>query len=150
MRIGNFSTAAPKWLTFDERPLPLEAPDYFETEQPVAEMMTVTELRRYVNELSASGLNVVHLSVELQHKLAFPFVTLVMTLLAIPFGVGTGRRGALYAVGLGIILALTYWILTSLFVALGKSGVLAPMLAAWSPNIIVLGSAAYLFLTVKT
>ena len=36
----------------------LEAPDYFETEQPIAEMMTVGQLRRYVQELSASGLNV--------------------------------------------------------------------------------------------
>ena len=59
--------------------------------------------------------------------MAFPFVTLVMTLLAIPFGVSTGRRGALYAVGLGIILALSYWIVTSLFVALGKSGLLDPV-----------------------
>ena len=47
-----------------------------------------------------------------------------MTLLAIPFGVSTGRRGALYAIGLGIVLALGYWIVTSLFVALGKSGLL--------------------------
>ena len=73
-----------------------------------------------------------------------------MTLLAIPFGVGTGRRGALYAVGLGIILALSYWIVMSLFVALGKSGLLTPVLAAWTPNIIVLGAASYLFLTVRT
>jgi LPS export ABC transporter permease LptG/LPS export ABC transporter permease LptF len=150
VRIGNFSTATPSWKTFPEHPLPLETPDYFETEQPVAEMMTVAQLRRYVNELSASGLNVTHLAVELQHKFAFPFVTLVMTLLAIPFGVSTGRRGALYAVGLGIILALSYWIVTSLFVALGKSGILGPLLAAWSPNIIVLGAATYAFLTVKT
>jgi LPS export ABC transporter permease LptG/LPS export ABC transporter permease LptF len=150
VRIGNYARTDVKWANFDQRPIVLESPDYFETEQPVAEMMTVTQLRRYVNELSSSGLNVVHLAVELQHKMAFPFVTLVMTLLAIPFGVSTGRRGALYAVGLGIILALSYWIVTSLFVALGKSGILGPMLAAWSPNIIVLGSAAYLFLTVRT
>ena len=139
VRIGDFSAATPRWQTFAERPLLLEPPDYFETEQPVAEMMSIGQLRRYVNELSASGLNVAHLAVELQHKMAFPFVTLVMTLLAIPFGVSTGRRGALYAVGLGIILALSYWIVTSLFVALGKSGLLTPWLAAWSPNIIVLG-----------
>jgi lipopolysaccharide export LptBFGC system permease protein LptF len=113
-------------------------------------MMTVGQLRRYVNELSASGVNVANLAVELQHKMAFPFVTLVMTLLAIPFGVSTGRRGALYAIGLGIVLALSYWIVTSLFVALGKSGLLTPVLAAWTPNIIVLGSAAYVFLTVRT
>jgi LPS export ABC transporter permease LptG len=150
VRIGDFSTGKPRWTAAAERPLPLEPPNYFETEQPVAEMMTVGELRRYVNELSASGLNVAHLAVELQHKMAFPFVTLVMTLLAIPFGVSTGRRGALYAVGLGIILALSYWIVTSLFVALGKSGLLTPWLAAWSPNIIVLGASGFLFLTVKT
>ena len=150
VRIGDFSTPTPTFTDLAERPLALENPDYFETEQPVAEMMTVGQLRRHVNELSASGLNVSHLAVELQHKLAFPFVTLVMTLLAIPFGVSTGRRGALYAVGLGIILALSYWIVTSLFVALGKSGLLVPMLAAWSPNIIVLGAAGYVFLTVRT
>jgi lipopolysaccharide export LptBFGC system permease protein LptF len=39
---------------------------------------------------------------------------------------------------------------TSLFVALGKSGLLAPVLAAWTPNIIVLGAAIYVFLTVRT
>jgi LPS export ABC transporter permease LptG/LPS export ABC transporter permease LptF len=150
VRIADFSTGKPRWTAAAERPLPLEPPNYFETEQPVAEMMTVGELRRYVNELSASGLNVAHLAVELHHKMAFPFVTLVMTLLAIPFGVSTGRRGALYAVGLGIILALSYWIVTSLFVALGKSGLLTPWLAAWSPNIIVLGASGFLFLTVKT
>ena len=150
VRTADFTTGKPRWMTYAERPLVLEPPNYFETEHPVAEMMTVTELRRYVNELSASGLNVAHLAVELQHKMAFPFVTLVMTLLAVPFGVGTGRRGALYAIGLGIILALSFWIVTSLFVALGKSGVLTPWLAAWSPNIIVCGAASFLFLTVKT
>ena len=150
MRTADFSAGKPRWMTFAERPLNLEPPNYFETEHPVAEMMTVVQLRRHVNELSASGLNVAHLAVELQHKLAFPFVTLVMTLLAIPFGVSTGRRGALYAMGLGIILALSYWIVSSLFVALGKSGLLTPWLAAWSPNIIVLGASSFLFLTVKT
>ena len=150
VRVGDYSSDPPKWTDHAERALPIEGPEYFESEQPVAEMMTVVQLRRYVNELAASGVNVAHLAVELQHKLAFPFVTLVMTLLAIPFGVSTGRRGALYAVGLGIVLALSYWIVTGLFVALGKSGLLTPILAAWTPNVIVLGAAGYVFLTVKT
>ena len=32
---------------------PLETPDYFETEQPIAEMMTVPQLKRYIDELVA-------------------------------------------------------------------------------------------------
>ena len=112
--------------------------------------MTAAELRRYVNELSASGINVLSQSVELQRKFAFPLVTFVMTLLAIPFGVSAGRRGALYGIGLGIAIALSYWLLSSVFIAIGKAGVLTPLMAAWTPNIIVLACAAYLVLTART
>jgi LPS export ABC transporter permease LptG/LPS export ABC transporter permease LptF len=147
----DFSVEPPKWKPFEARRLSeLEPPDYFASEQPDPSMMTVGQLRRTVEELAASGLNVIPMSVELHHKMAFPFVTLVMTLLAVPFGVSTGKRGALYAIGLGIVMALSYWIVTSLFVALGKGGLLTPWLAGWAPNIIVLGSALYLFLTVRT
>lgn len=147
----DFTTKRPAWTPFRDKRLPdLEPPDYFETEQPIAEMMTIGQLRRYVQELSASGLNVVSQAVELQRKMAFPFVTLVMALLAVPFGVSMGKRGTLYGIGIGIVMALSYWVLSSLFVALGKGGLLGPWLAGWAPNIIVLGTACYLFLTVRT
>ena len=107
---------------FAQRPLALETPDYFETEQPIAELMTVPQLKDHIDELSASGFNVVPLSVDLQKKLAFPFVTFVMTLLAIPFGMTTGKRGTLYGIGIGIVLALSYWTLSSAFAAIGKAG----------------------------
>ena len=149
--VQNFTVQPPVWSAFKDRKLPeVEPPDYFETEQPVAEMMTVGQLRRYVQELSASGLNVVPQAVELHRKMAFPFVTFVMALLAVPFGVSMGRRGTLYGIGIGIVLALSYWIVSSVFVAIGKGGLLTPVLAGWAPNIIVLGTACYLFLTVKT
>jgi LPS export ABC transporter permease LptG/LPS export ABC transporter permease LptF len=149
--VQDFTAAPPKSTPFADRELTsLEPPDYFKTEQPVAEMMTISQLKRYVEELSASGLNVVPQAVDLQRKMAFPFVTFVMTLLAVPFGVTTGRRGTLYGIGLGIVIALAYWILSSLFVAIGKGGLLAPALAAWAPNILVAGIALYLFLTART
>ena len=113
-------------------------------------MMTVGQLRRYVDELSQSGANVVPLRVDLHKKLAFPLVTFVMTLLAVPFGVSTGRRGTLYGIGLGIVIALSYWIVISAFVAVGKGGLLPPALAGWAPNILVASAALYLFLTART
>jgi LPS export ABC transporter permease LptG/LPS export ABC transporter permease LptF len=132
------------------RELPIEPPDYFGTTTPEADLMTVTELREHIAELSDSGINVVPLAVELQRKLAFPFVTVVMSLLAVPFGVTTGRRGALYGIGIGIVLALSYWILLHVFLAIGGAGVLPPFLAGWSANIIVAGAAGYMFLSTKT
>jgi lipopolysaccharide export LptBFGC system permease protein LptF len=141
---------APTWVDFGERPLHLEPPDYFETEQPDAEMMTYGELQRHVHDLRNSGFNVVPLLVALQRKLAFPLVTVVMTLLAVPFGASTGRRGALYGIGLAIALAMAYWLLMSAFAAIGSAGLLPPILAAWAPNMLFAAGAAYLLLTVRT
>jgi lipopolysaccharide export LptBFGC system permease protein LptF len=142
-RKGGFSA-------FAQRVLAIETPDYFETQQPLAEMMTVPELKRFIDEQSASGFNVVPLTIELQTKLAFPFVTVVMTLLAIPFGLTTGKRGTLYGIGIGIVLALSYWTVGGAFAAIGKAGILSPILAGWAPNILAAGSATYLLLTART
>jgi LPS export ABC transporter permease LptG/LPS export ABC transporter permease LptF len=147
----DFSSTPPAWSAIAKKPLPgLEPPEYFSTEPPDAEFMTVSELRSYIQELAASGFNVTPPSVELQRKLAFPFVTLVMALLAIPFGVGAGRHGALYGIGLAIVIALSYWVLISAFVAIGRGGLLPPALAGWAPNILVAGVAGYLFLRART
>jgi LPS export ABC transporter permease LptG/LPS export ABC transporter permease LptF len=146
----NFAVRSGGYAVFPERPISLEPPSYFETEAPVAEMMTVPELKRYIDQLRASGFNVVPLTIDLQKKLAFPFVTVVMTLLAIPFGMTTGKRGTLYGIGIGIVLALCYWIVGGAFAAIGKAGVLGPIMAGWAPNILAAGSAAYLLLTART
>ena len=147
----DFKTDPPTWTTIDRSALPgMESPDYFTTAPPDAELMSVSELQQYITELEPSGFNATPLKVELHRKLAFPFVTLVMTLLAVPFGISAGRHGALYGVGLGIVIALSYWILISAFVAIGKAGLLTPVLAGWAPNILVVGLAAYLFLRART
>jgi LPS export ABC transporter permease LptG len=149
--VNDFRTPLPTSASLPARALPdLEPPEYFATEQPLAEMMSVAQLKAFIDELSTSGINTVPWAVELQRKLAFPFVTLIMTLLAVPFGAATGRRGTLYGIGVGIVLALSYWILSSAFVAIGKSGVLTPFLAGWTPNILVLGTAGYLLLRART
>jgi lipopolysaccharide export LptBFGC system permease protein LptF len=73
-----------------------------------------------------------------------------MTLIAVPFGVATGRRGAMYGVGLAIGLAIAYWVLMSAFAAMGAGGLLPPVLAAWAPNLLFAGGACYLLLVVRT
>lgn len=136
---------------FAERMLPLEPPDFFKAEEPDAERMNYGELKSYITLLQSSGsMNVVKYIVDLQRKIAFPFVSLVMTLLAIPFAVTMGRRGAMYGIGAGLVIALIYWLTLSVFGALGAGGWLTPVLAAWAPNILFGGAAVYLLLTVRT
>ena len=139
-----------KYTPFQEQPLAIEPPSYFKSDEPIAELMSFVQLREYIVKLQASGANVVPQMVALQRKIAFPFVTIIMTVLAVPFAVTNGRRGAMYGVGIGIVLAITYWIAMSVSGALGAGGVMSPLLAAWAPNIIFGTAAGYLVLTVRT
>jgi LPS export ABC transporter permease LptF/LPS export ABC transporter permease LptG len=139
-----------KYSPFAERAISLEPPSYFKTEDIEADRMTYGELKEYIAQLKASGYYVVRDQVQLQRKIAFPFVTLVMTLLAVPFAVTTGRSGAFYGIGVGLVLALVYWTALSIFGALGAGGWMSPLLAAWAPNILFASAAAYMLLTVRT
>jgi len=138
------------FATFPGRSLALEPPDYFATEVPEAELMTYGQLRRYIEDLRASGVNVTPQVVQQHRKLAFPLVALIMTLIAVPFATTTGRRGALYGIAVGIVLAVAYWVATNAFGALGSAGALPPVLAAWAPNLIFGAGAVYMLLTVRT
>ena len=149
----DFDPAAPqtsKYVPITNAQAVFEPAEYFGKEARDPEMMNFGQLRGYIKELQASGYNVIKDQVWLQRKLAFPFVTLVMTLIAVPFAVTTGRRGAMYGIGVGIVLALVYWTMISIFAAFGQGGLISPVLAAWAPNIIFGAAAAYLLLTVRT
>jgi LPS export ABC transporter permease LptG/LPS export ABC transporter permease LptF len=139
-----------QYTPFAKRELHLEPVEYFRTEQPDAERMSFSDLRRYIGQLRTSGFDVVPYLVALHRKVSFPFVAVVMTLIGVPFAVTTGRRGALYGIGIGIFLAITYWGLFILFTAIGGAGMLTPALAAWAPNVLFLSIATYLLLTVRT
>ena len=139
-----------RYASFASQPLVMEGPGYFGSERPDSEHMSYRQLRDHVASLRASGFNVVPYVVALHRKLAFPVVTLIMALIAVPFAVTTGKRGAMYGIGAGIVLAILYWTAISVFGAVGAGGLMAPGLAAWAPNIIFGCAAMYLLLTVRT
>ncbi len=147
---GGRTRSGVRFARFDAMKLPLEPPSYFKTDEPDADRMTYDQLKAYIAQLQTSGFQVVPYMVQLQRKVAFPFVTLIMTLLAVPFAVTTGRRGALYGVGVGIVLAIVYWTTQSVFGAVGAGGLISPVLAAWAANILFGAAAAYMLLTVQT
>ena len=139
-----------RFATREKTDIQLEDPSYFATRRPEPQYMSYSQLRDYINQLKTSGFDVIDQQVALERKVSFPFVTLIMTLIAVPFAVTTGRRGAMYGVGVGIVLAISYWIAFSVFAALGAGGAMTPLMAAWAPNLLFGAGAAYLLLTVRT
>jgi LPS export ABC transporter permease LptF/LPS export ABC transporter permease LptG len=135
---------------FEQTEVGIESTAYFNTQLPDERFMSYSQLRDYTERLRGSGLDVSAQLVALERKISFPFVTIVMTLLAVPFAVTTGRQGAMYGIGVGIVMAITYWVAISIFAALGTGGLVNPALAAWAPNLLFGAGAGYLLLTVRT
>jgi lipopolysaccharide export LptBFGC system permease protein LptF len=136
---------------FDTRTVDLPPPEDFSgMHNQAVDLMTYGDLRHYVASQASSGFDVADTRVELARRLAFPFVTLVMTVLGIPFGVSIGKRGALYGVGVALVLGAGYWLVDSFFVAIGQAGLLTPLFAAWAANLLFLALALYAIFTVRT
>ena len=123
-----------------------EPPTYFKKEVLQSEEMNYDELRHYINDLQTGGFDVVRLRVQLQKKIAFPLVTLVMAVLAVPFALSGGRRGALSGVVVALIIGVSYVLMVGLFEAMGNVSQLPPLIAAWSPDLIFGLTGGYLIL----
>lgn len=128
-----------------------EDPEYFDSEIRPPDQMGYADLRHYIEEVEASGQPVdPGLRVKLQNKLAYPLISLVMSLVALPFAFRLGRQGALYGIGLSIVLGMVFLAVFIFFSKLGEAGALPPAAAVWSPNVVFTLASVYLFLGVRT
>jgi LPS export ABC transporter permease LptF/LPS export ABC transporter permease LptG len=127
-----------------------EPPNYFKKEVKLSSEMNYEELRRYIHDLEQSGFDVVRLKVQLYEKFAVPIVTLIMALLAIPFALSAGKRGAVTGIAVAVGIATVYVIVSRLFEDMGNLSRLPPILAAWSPDFIFALVGSYLLLKVPT
>jgi LPS export ABC transporter permease LptG len=133
--------------TFPDFP---ETPSYFKKEIKQYSEMNYEELRGYIRDLQQSGFDVVRLRVQLQKKLSYPLVTLIMAVLAIPFALSSAKKGAITGVAVAVGIAVFYIVVTRIFEAMGDQSLLPPALAAWSPDLIFSLVGGYLILKVPT
>jgi LPS export ABC transporter permease LptF/LPS export ABC transporter permease LptG len=127
-----------------------EQPDYFKKEDRQAQEMSYVELDHYIDDLKQSGFDTLRLRVQLNRKLAYPLITLVMAILAIPFALSAGKKGSLAGMGVAIGVAIAYWVILGIFENLGNVNSLPAVLAAWSPDMLFAMAGTYLLLRTPT
>jgi len=127
-----------------------EPPTYFKKEIKQSSEMNYDELRHYIHDLEQSGFDVVRLRVQLQKKIAYPLITLVMAVLAIPFALSAGKRSAVAGLAIAIGIGVVYWTISGLFEAMGNLSQLPPAVAAWSPDLVFGFVGGYLILRMPT
>lgn len=119
---------------------PLEDLSEFKKRQASVDSMTLSELSFAIEKGRESGMSTNVLETAYHGKLSFIFSAIFLSLLALPFCIGNARSSNVF-VGLGIALALvlSYWVVYSFFLNMGKSGALPPLLAGWMPGAMSLG-----------
>jgi LPS export ABC transporter permease LptF/LPS export ABC transporter permease LptG len=127
-----------------------EQPTYFKKEDRQSQEMNFGELDAYINDLRQSGFDTRRLAVQLNRKIAYPLVTLVMAILAIPFALLTGKRSGVTGFAVAILLAVVYLGVSSLFEAMGNVNTLPAALAAWSPDMLFAFAGAWFLLRTPT
>ena len=138
------------FLKFDEIHINIpEGPDAFVRSVRKPEEMSYWQLKRYAERIRLEGYDATEYLVDMNIKLALPLINLVMVILGIPVALGLKRGGIPLAVSLGIGICFLYLANLGLSRSLGLSGLLPPVLAAWSANVIFFFIGVYLMMRLE-
>ncbi|MFQ5589225.1 MAG: LPS export ABC transporter permease LptG [Nitrospiria bacterium] len=125
-------------------------PEDFEEATFELKELTYGDLESYVDQLSRAGFDATRYQVDLRGKQAMPFVNAVMVLLGVPFALKDRRSsGIAFGIAVSLAIALSYWLVFSVTLALGRLQVLPPWLAGWSANILILAVSGHLFFNLR-
>jgi lipopolysaccharide export system permease protein len=112
--------------------------------------MTYAELGSYIGTLRRSGNDTKKLEVDRAVKLALPAACLIITLFGAPLAVSAPRAGPAVGIAISLGTTLAYLLMINLSQAVGGSGVINPVVAAWLPNGVFLGWGGWLLVRVRT
>jgi lipopolysaccharide export system permease protein len=129
-----------------------KSPSEFERREKPAREMNLVQLDEYIQKLQDEGESTTRYLVDWHDKIAFPLVCLVMAALSVPFAIKVSPRGGGVAAGLALslLVAFSFWIVHTIFIALGHAGFVPPIAAAWGSNVIFGLTAIILILQAGT
>ncbi len=124
----------------------MEEPKIFREEMKKPEEMNFIELHAYYSRLEKAGFKNLKYIIRLYEKFAYPTINFIMILFGIALALNTKRGGGIRTAGLGIIVSIFYWLIYSISISFGNTGLLPPWLAPWIAPIVfgIAGSVMYL------
>ncbi|MGH7458738.1 MAG: LptF/LptG family permease [Longimicrobiaceae bacterium] len=147
-----FSAGAEQTFVFDSLRMPSvrAEPEELLAEPKDPEEMRYGEMSRFIEAIRRSGGDPNPLKVERDQKLALPVAVLVIILFGAPLSTSSKRGGAAWGVGVSLLTTMVYLLLFRIGTAVGASGTLPPLLAAWMPNLLFAAGAGVLLWRVNT
>lgn len=124
--------------------LPETIQAFLDGETPPGEM-TYARLSGYVRDSRERGYDVHRYEVDLYAKLSYPLLNVIVSLLAVPIALRSPRKGGVWrSIGTGLLIGFVCWVTLSASLAMGRKGLLPPLLAAWLPGILFASTGTFL------
>ncbi len=123
-------------------------PDDFIQNLRDMETMNFRELEAFIeNERLKGSENIRFYLVEKHRRIAFPFATLVLTLIGVSLSSRKVRGGIGLHLGMGLLLSFTFILFMQVSTTFATNGNLPAVLAVWIPNIVYAALGVYLLKT---
>ncbi|MEJ2324451.1 MAG: LptF/LptG family permease [Nitrospirota bacterium] len=106
--------------------------------------MGIADLYSYLKRLREAGFKNVRLSVDLNSKVSYPFINLIMVLIGVSFPVRR-RMSGFVATAIGLLISLAYWFGYTMSLSIGYAGLLPPLAAAWLMPVVAGSAGAWLY-----
>ena len=106
--------------------------------------MSITSAKFIKQEEIKGGEEIIYHKIEKNKRIAFPFASIILTLIAVAISSKKIRGGVGVNLGLGILIAFSYILFMQISTTFSTNSNLSPMLAVWIPNIIFLLAAIIL------
>ena len=127
-----------------------ETPQELLAEPKEPEEMSFAEMTSFIRALERSGGDTRPLQVDQAQKIALPLAVLVIVIFGAPLATSSRRGGAAYGVGISLATTMVYLMMFKIGRAVGASGGLPPLVAAWAPNALFLAAGLVLLARVRT
>lgn len=138
---------------FEKRVIPvLETPDDLVKNIIIhSDEMSLRELYKEIQEMTLEGKDTLKHRVEFHQKISYPFISIVLALLAIPLSLRSSRHGGvLFCIGINLAMGFVFSFLYAMGVSLGYGGFFSPLFAAWAPFLLFSSLGFYLLFTLDS
>ncbi|MBL6657120.1 MAG: LptF/LptG family permease [Flavobacteriales bacterium] len=120
-------------------------PDDFNVRRSTVETMNLFQLNDYIKvERMKGSKNLVFHIIEQQKRIAFPFATIILTLVAVAMASRKIRGGIGLHLGAGLLISFAYILFMQISTTFATNGDLSPILAVWIPNLLFAALGIYL------
>ena len=147
----NPATGEPDVSFHDRESLAIELlPDDLKQVAKTSDEMSFRALRALIQKVEAEGYDATRYRVDLNHKISFPVVCLIMCFIGTGIAVrGRLKEGLPVIIAYGMAIAFLYWIVSSFCVSLGYGEILPPIVAAWAANLLFLCGGGLLLINAE-